>query len=250
MSLKPASRRTCLCSFGRTSALLSNRRAGIALIVALSAPLLIAATGLSVDVGYWYQEQESLQSAADAAAYAAATADLDYGATNAQSAGPFALAAANNATHNQFGLTSSTLTLTLTPAASGASPAITIWQASVQIPRGSFFSGVRGPGLPGLSIGTQSAMAKADVVQTAGTDCLMTPGTITVTGGANVTGTNCGIEFKRRGGMLDVGERLGQDYRNFRQHGGRLCRDRWRLADHQYDVWFRLYRHGGNQYAG
>src|ERR1700726_3333936 len=87
-----------------------GRRAGVALIVALSAPLLIAATGLSVDVGYWYQNQTSLQSAADAAALGAAMSDYEYlstqpttvnpvSATVAQSAGT---AAADAATNSQF----------------------------------------------------------------------------------------------------------------------------------------------------
>jgi Flp pilus assembly protein TadG len=77
----------------------------IALIVALAAPLLIAATALSVDVGFWYQQQDTLQTAADAAALAAANA-ANYGVTSESSVEPLALAAANMASDNQFGLTS------------------------------------------------------------------------------------------------------------------------------------------------
>lgn len=61
--------------------LLRLRTAGVALIIGLSAPLLMAATGLALDVGYWFQTQTSLQSAADAAAEAAANAEITY-ATN------------------------------------------------------------------------------------------------------------------------------------------------------------------------
>src|SRR5271168_1332053 len=135
MSLKPAHYGLSLF-FRRVTRLSSNRRAGIALVVALSAPLLIAATGLSVDVGYWYQEQESLQSAADAAALAAANAQINFNTvTSQQQAEPFALAAANNATNNQFNLTATTLTVApTTVTVNGA--AGTAWQATATAPRG------------------------------------------------------------------------------------------------------------------
>jgi Flp pilus assembly protein TadG len=168
---------------------LGARRAGVAMIIALSAPLLIAGTGLSVDVGYWYEQQESLQSAADAAAIAAATADLKYSVTSGTAAEPFALAAANNATNGQFGLTSAAVILT-----PNSSTAPTSWQASIKIPRGSFFSRVKGLGLPGVPTGTQSASASAAVVQASGSGgCLLTADDIDVTGGAVIKATNCGV---------------------------------------------------------
>ena len=181
--------------------------------------------------------------------HAAATADLDYGATTAQSAEPFALAAANNATNDQFGLTSSAVTLTYAGGI-GASPAITIWQASVQIPRGSFFSGVRGPGLPAYPSAHNRPGPRRMSSKPPETDCLLTARHNHRNGRRQCHRHKLRDDVKRRDGLLDVGERLGQDYRNLREHGGRLCRNRWRLADHQYDEWFRLYRHGGNQYAG
>src|SRR5271168_2299040 len=123
----------------------SSRRAGIAVTIALSAPMLIAATGLSVDVGYWYQEQESLQSAADAAALAAANAQVNFGTTSSQNLPEtVALAAANAATDNQFNLTSTTLTVT---SPSPSSTSATEWVATATAPRGSFFSRVKGMGL-------------------------------------------------------------------------------------------------------
>src|SRR5271156_1036024 len=96
MSLKPA-HHGLAARFARLSGFSSDRRAGIALIVALSAPLLIAATGLSVDVGYWYQNQTSLQSTADAAAVAAASADYEYLAKENPSTPPVPTATATSA---------------------------------------------------------------------------------------------------------------------------------------------------------
>ncbi|HTJ90862.1 MAG TPA: pilus assembly protein TadG-related protein, partial [Acidocella sp.] len=160
----------------------------MALIIALSAPLLILATGLTVDLGYWYEQQEALQSAADAAAIAAATAADKYDVSTTNVAENFALTAANEATNGQFALTSSSLTLsTSRVVVNGATS--TQWMASATIPRRSFFSAAVGMGL-----GTQAASAAADVVAPTSPACLIaTQGSISVTGGGTVVGTNCGI---------------------------------------------------------
>ncbi|MDD2704327.1 MAG: pilus assembly protein TadG-related protein [Acidocella sp.] len=180
-----------------------NRRAGIALIFALTAPLLIAATGLTVDAGYWYQQQESIQSAADAAALSAAQGALKASITTSSDATSYAAnngatiaqAAANNATNQQFKLgSSSTRAVALTGSYSKSGSTITTtWVATVTIPRASFFSAVRGLGLSGLGSGLQSASATAVTVSTDGTYCAHFSGTVTVTGGAKVYATNCGI---------------------------------------------------------
>ncbi|HEX6860817.1 MAG TPA: pilus assembly protein TadG-related protein [Caulobacteraceae bacterium] len=49
-----------------------NNKGNVAVITALSMPILIGGAGLGVETGYWYYEQLHLQQAADAAAYAAA----------------------------------------------------------------------------------------------------------------------------------------------------------------------------------
>lgn len=180
-----------------------GRRAGVALIVALSAPLLVAATGMAVDMGYWYQQQESLQSAADAAALAAAQAEVNYpgSVTTTANAEPFAVAAALNATNNQYPLTSTTgttpCTYCVTVVPTGSSP--TLWTATVTAPRTGFFSGVRGMGLTGLAAGNQTALAVAayragapagacvDTTSTSGTD-------ISVSSSAGeIDGSGCGL---------------------------------------------------------
>jgi hypothetical protein len=81
--------------------------------------------------------------------------------------------------------------LPVTASASGTK--ITAWEATATIPRGSFFSGVKGLGLPGEPQGTQSAVAVADEVQKTGSSCLISEGTIVVSGGATIAGSNCGI---------------------------------------------------------
>jgi len=170
---------------------LLRRRAGVALIVALSTPLLVATTGLSTDLGYWYQQQESLQSAADAGAIAAATSFAKYNVTSATAAEPFAVAAANNATNNQFGLTSATLTLSAGAATIVNGATVTPLKATAAIPRRSFFSGAYGLGLLPLGAGMQYASATVDVDNAAGQDCLYSSTLIYATGGAKINGNTC-----------------------------------------------------------
>lgn len=49
-----------------------SKRGNIAVMAALTMPVIIGGAGLGVETGYWYYEQLRLQQAADAAAYAAA----------------------------------------------------------------------------------------------------------------------------------------------------------------------------------
>jgi len=175
----------------------ASRRAAATLIVALATPLLVAMTGLSVDIGYWFQQQEVLQSATDAAAMAAATADAKYGDTTAAAVKPFALAAANEASNNQFGLTNSNLTVTSTGTTTQADGSSTTgFTVSAQIPRGSFFSGVHGVGLIGLAAGSQSTSSTADVVTTSQPACVITTSTsaaesIYANGSSEIESSSC-----------------------------------------------------------
>jgi Flp pilus assembly protein TadG len=180
-----------------------GHRAGVALIMALSAPMLVATTGMAVDIGYWYQEQENLQSAADAAALAAAQAEVNYpgSVTTTANAEPFAVAAALNATNNHYPLTSTTgttpCTYCVTVVPTGSSP--TLWTATVTAPRTGFFSGVRGMGLTGLAAGNQTALAVAayrvgapataclDTTSTSGTDISVS------SSGGELNGSGCGV---------------------------------------------------------
>ncbi|WP_297488762.1 pilus assembly protein TadG-related protein, partial [Acidocella sp.] len=144
--------------------------------------MLLATTGLAVDVGFWYQQQDTLQSATDAAALAAATTNktAGYAVTTPVTAEPYAVTAANSASNSQFGLTSSTVNLTYTPGAATNGTIINTWVATATIPRASFFSRVKGMGLTGLLPGTQSASSTAivkTVTNTTGGSCLLSLGT-------------------------------------------------------------------------
>jgi Flp pilus assembly protein TadG len=183
--------RLLTAQLGKTMHSLCDRRAAVALMIAIMAPLLIAATGLVVDVGYWYQEEVNLQNAADAAALAMAQGYITYNATTQTQQTqlqPLAVAAANNATSNQYSLTSASVVITGTT---------TSWTATVTAPQKGFFSQVQGPGLGGFHLGTQSASATASVAQTTSPPCLLATGTtgtvITNSGGALVQGVNCTI---------------------------------------------------------
>ncbi len=176
---------------------LTDRRAAIAVTIALATPMLVAITGLSVDIGYWFQQQESLQSAVDAAALAAATADAKYGDTTAAAVAPFALAAANAASNNQFGLTATSLTITAGAAATQSDGAtVTGFTATAQVPRASYFSRVQGLGLAGMQAGQQSATAVADVVVTAQPYCVIATSTtagssIYAVGSSQIKSSSC-----------------------------------------------------------
>ena len=166
--------------FGRIRGFALNRRGGVLMITAVSAPLLIAATGLTVDMAYAYQQQVGLQRAAAAAAMAAARAANQYSITAASTsptpaafatgtAETFAIAAANNATTNKYAFAatgSDTVTVSETTATVNGT-SLLAWVATVQTPRGDYFSGVKGLGLAGLPVGTQAATAKADYVSAA-----------------------------------------------------------------------------------
>jgi Flp pilus assembly protein TadG len=173
---------------------LADRRAAAALVVALSLPMLLGVTGLSVDVGYWFQQQETLQSAVDAAALAAATADAKYGYTTATGVEPFALAAANKASNNQFGLTSTSLTVTAGNAGTEADgQTVTGFTVTGQIPRASFFSPAN---IPTIAAGNESASARADVVSTPQPYCVITTNTtaaesIYANGSSQIESSSC-----------------------------------------------------------
>jgi hypothetical protein len=169
-----------------------GRRAGIAVATAMMTPMLLAITGLSVDVGYWYQQQESLQSAADAAALAVANAYSANSSITSAGESSFAVAAANAATNNQFGFASSGSRVVRVTASIGTTE--DTFTATVAIPRGSFFSPVSGEGVFGVEAGTQSATAKAAYGAQTFSPCVYAGSNIQEgTGGQKISATNCGV---------------------------------------------------------
>jgi Flp pilus assembly protein TadG len=92
-----------------------NRKAGIALIVAISLPFLIGAAGFATDAAFWFAQHAALQSAADAGALAAARALETTPGTAQTVLASDALAAANAASNNQFNLAAASLSVSLMP---------------------------------------------------------------------------------------------------------------------------------------
>ncbi|MDE2240509.1 MAG: pilus assembly protein, partial [Rhodospirillales bacterium] len=152
----------------------------MALMFALTVPLLLASTGLSVDVGMWYQNQVALQSAADSAALASAMNDGRVGATTttAKATGveQVAALAADGATNSQFNFAAnntnsntnpyisvSCCSSSSVPQAVGSYNSTVSYTATVNAPRTGFFSHVVGMGLAGLADGTQYASATATI---------------------------------------------------------------------------------------
>jgi Flp pilus assembly protein TadG len=185
---------------------LKANRAAVAMIFALSAPMLVAITGLGIDVGYWYQDQITLQSAVDAAALTAATVNSKSGYNVSTEAGatPYAVTAANNASNSRFNLTSTSLSVHLTTPTAASGTTINQWTASATIPRVSFLSGVSGLGVVGLVAGKQGASAAADfktVTSSTGGSCLTSLGSasqsiignVDANGNAAVNANGCNI---------------------------------------------------------
>jgi Flp pilus assembly protein TadG len=88
-----------------------DRAAGIAVMTALSLPVIVAAGGFTVDVGIWDGQQTALQAATDSAAVKAARDLAENPATTPATLQADALSAANAASAQQFNLTAASLQL-------------------------------------------------------------------------------------------------------------------------------------------
>ncbi len=88
---------------------LTTRRAAVAIMVALSAPVLLGMAGLVTDVTYWYGSRQAMQLAADAGAMAAARS----GQSSQSTLQTVAVNAANLATNNQYSFNSNNLVVTV-----------------------------------------------------------------------------------------------------------------------------------------
>lgn len=96
-----------------------NRKGNIAVLAALTMPVVVGGAGLGVETGYWYYTQLKLQQAADAAVYAAVL-ELHEGNTSEMQSSATAAATLN-------GYTSATDTISMvTPSATYPSDARTV----------------------------------------------------------------------------------------------------------------------------
>jgi Flp pilus assembly protein TadG len=108
-------------------------RGNVAVIVALTLPIVIAGAGLGVEVGFWRYDQVRLQQAADAASYAAAVA-LREGTGTASDAATAA------ASQNGYSNASDTITVN-TPSTATPTDANSV-EAVIQRTETPFFSGL------------------------------------------------------------------------------------------------------------
>ncbi|HTQ71774.1 MAG TPA: TadE/TadG family type IV pilus assembly protein [Acidocella sp.] len=137
--------------------LLQQRQAGIAMMTGLSLPFLIGAAGLTVDVGYWFTQRSALQMATDAGAMKAARDLQQNAATPLATLQADALAAANSASANQFALTNSNLSTTLSSTDNRAV------QVSAAVPARTFFTRALGLSFFNIRATAMAGVAYADV---------------------------------------------------------------------------------------
>jgi Flp pilus assembly protein TadG len=134
---------------------LVRRRAAVAIMVALSAPVLLGMAGLVTDVTYWYGSRQAMQLAADAGAMAAARS----GQTTQATLQTVAINAANLATNNRYAFNANNLAVTLTnggasfktpsgtqsvPSSSSSSTSFSTVTVTAKTPAPVFFSAIIG----------------------------------------------------------------------------------------------------------
>jgi Flp pilus assembly protein TadG len=88
---------------------MTRRRAAVAIMTALSAPVLLGMAGLVTDLTFWYGSHQAMEMAAEAGAMAAASS----GQTSTATLRQIAINAANLATNNVYHFTTANLTLAL-----------------------------------------------------------------------------------------------------------------------------------------
>ncbi|OZB38244.1 MAG: hypothetical protein B7X48_13755 [Acidiphilium sp. 34-60-192] len=134
---------------------LIRRRAAVAIMVALSAPVLLGMAGLVTDVTYWYGSRQAMQLAADAGAMAAARS----GQTTQATLQTIAINAANLSTDGKYNFNANNLAVTLTnggasfktpsgtqsvPSSSTSSTSFSTVTVVAKTPAPIFFSGILG----------------------------------------------------------------------------------------------------------
>jgi Flp pilus assembly protein TadG len=129
-----------------------DRRAGIAVMTALSLPIIVAAGGFTVDVGIWNEQQTALQAGTDAGAVRAARDLAENAATTQTVLQADAVAAANAASNQQFGLT--TAKVTTTQLADSRQVTVT-----ASIPARHFFSQILFPNAVNISASSTAGVA-------------------------------------------------------------------------------------------
>ena len=134
-----------------------RRRAAIALIVALSAPVLVGFGAMAVDLTYWYGTQESLQTAADAGALAAVRTNSN----NQSTLQTVANNAADAATNDLYGFANGSGHLTVTQ--QQQSQGMTI-RVTASAPTTTFLGGLIDLNKPQLQAGATALSQNSPVI--------------------------------------------------------------------------------------
>lgn len=114
-----------------------DRRGGVAAVAALSLPVMIGTTGIAVDVGTWYHAKRTIQSAADAAAFAGALDLARQGLDGSATFPPIDAAARDASARNGFG---GTMTVNHPPTSGAFSGNDRAVEVIVQQPASVFFA--------------------------------------------------------------------------------------------------------------
>ncbi len=169
------------------SGLAGDRRGAVAILFAIMLPVILGFIGLGVEVGSWFLERRTLQTAADTAAISAA---LEVKAGSA--AAVITAAALRDAGRNGYNAYTGTLTVANPPASGAFAAEADAVEVRVTAPRNLLFSALFAGN--GVTIGVRSvAMATAD-----GEACVLALDTtaspaIQAIGSAVVNFTGCNI---------------------------------------------------------
>lgn len=192
-------------------AVLSDRRGATSLIFAAGAVVLFGFFALATEGGLWYLTKRKAQNAADAAAFAAASALESRGRNPALSAG------AEMAGRNGFAADAQTEVTVSIPPASGPNVS-TPGAAEVLIHRRqpTFLAGVF-LGQPEVLIAARAVAAMVDV----GPVCMLSlRGSFTMTGNSTVRAADCVLASNKRGpSSIDVGGSTSITARSLRASG-------------------------------
>lgn len=159
------------------------KKAAIAIMTALIAPVMLGFTAISVDVGYWYTSRTSFQSATEAAAIDASRATI-YGVYSSSSLSRVADEGAQNSDPS---ITNANLTTTEN------AQTISVY-GKYQV--NSYLA--EAIGINTAQIATSSESGAAGIQTKPESGCLMTfntssPESIYASGGSKITANNCGI---------------------------------------------------------
>jgi Flp pilus assembly protein TadG len=172
---------------------LKEESGNVLVLAALSMTVLLAFIGLAADVGILFQTRRNVQTAADAAAVAGALDYLYNGSTDSAKGAGKAASSANGVTD---GTNSAVVTINIPPSFGPNSGSSAYVEALVSRPTRTFFMGMKGQGLTGVSSVTVTARAVAGI-PTNGQACIWLMANsgmaLDLQGNYDIEATDCGV---------------------------------------------------------